>query len=54
MPRRVQNLAEMAVEFLRGLVVENMGPLGHKFFPFIATLFFFVLFANLLGLIPGS
>jgi F-type H+-transporting ATPase subunit a len=53
-PRRVQNLAEMAVEFLRGLVVENMGPLGHKFFPFIATLFFFVLFANLLGLIPGA
>jgi F-type H+-transporting ATPase subunit a len=53
-PRRVQSIAEVAVEFLRGLAVENMGPLGHKFFPFIATLFFFVLFANLLGLIPGS
>ncbi|MEW6684141.1 MAG: F0F1 ATP synthase subunit A [Nitrospirota bacterium] len=53
-PRRVQNIAEVAVEFLRGLAVENMGPLGHKFFPFIATLFFFVLFANLLGLIPGA
>lgn len=53
-PRRIQSLAEMAVEFLRNLVVENMGPIGHKFFPFIATLFFFVLFANLLGLIPGA
>jgi F-type H+-transporting ATPase subunit a len=53
-PRRVQSIAEVAVEFLRGLAVENMGPLGHKFFPFIATLFFFVLFANLLGLIPGA
>ncbi len=53
-PRRVQSLAEMAVEFLRGLVLENMGPSGQAFFPFIATLFFFVLFANLLGLIPGS
>ncbi|MFZ5863389.1 MAG: F0F1 ATP synthase subunit A [Nitrospirota bacterium] len=53
-PRRIQSLAEMAVEFIRGMVVENMGELGHKFFPFIATLFFFVLFANLLGLIPGS
>jgi len=53
-PRRVQSLAEIAVEFLRGVITENMGPSGQKFFPFIATLFFFVLFANLLGLIPGS
>jgi F-type H+-transporting ATPase subunit a len=53
-PRRVQSMAEMAVEFLRALVLENMGPAGRKFFPFIATLFFFVLFANLLGLIPGA
>ncbi|MFZ5876840.1 MAG: F0F1 ATP synthase subunit A [Nitrospirota bacterium] len=53
-PRRMQNIAEVAVEFLRGLAVDNMGPMGNRFFPFIATLFFFVLFANLLGLIPGS
>jgi len=53
-PKRLQSLAEIAVEFLRGLVTENLGPDGRRFFPFIATLFFFVLFANLLGLIPGA
>jgi len=47
-------LAEMSVEFLRGLVLENMGEQGMRFFPFIVTLFFFILFANLLGLIPGT
>jgi len=34
--------------------VDNMGKKGLKFFPFIATLFFFILFCNLLGIIPGS
>ncbi|HUK57475.1 MAG TPA: F0F1 ATP synthase subunit A [Nitrospiria bacterium] len=53
-PTKVQGLAEMSVEFLRGLVLENMGEQGMRFFPFIVTLFFFILFANLLGLIPGT
>ncbi|MEO5657955.1 MAG: F0F1 ATP synthase subunit A [Nitrospiria bacterium] len=53
-PRRLQSVAEKAVEFLRGMAVQNIGPLGHKFFPFIATLFFFVLANNVIGLIPGS
>jgi len=53
-PSRMQSLAEISVEFLRGLIIENMGERGMRFFPFIATLFFFILFANLLGLIPGT
>jgi len=53
-PSKIQSLAEMSVEFLRGLVMENMGEQGMRFFPFIVTLFFFILFANLLGLIPGT
>jgi F-type H+-transporting ATPase subunit a len=53
-PTKIQSLAEMSVEFLRGLVLENMGEQGMRFFPFIVTLFFFILFANLLGLIPGT
>lgn len=53
-PTRIQSLAEMSIEFLRGLVLENMGEQGMRFFPFIVTLFFFILFANLLGLIPGT
>jgi F-type H+-transporting ATPase subunit a len=53
-PTKIQSLAEISVEFLRGLVMENMGARGMRFFPFIVTLFFFILFANLLGLIPGT
>jgi F-type H+-transporting ATPase subunit a len=53
-PSRIQSLAEISVEFLRGLIMENMGERGMRFFPFIVTLFFFILFANLLGLIPGT
>jgi len=53
-PSKLQSLAEISVEFLRGLVIENMGERGMRFFPFIVTLFFFILFANLLGLIPGT
>jgi len=53
-PSKIQSLAEMSLEFLRGLVMENMGEQGMRFFPFIVTLFFFILFANLLGLIPGT
>ena len=53
-PSKIQSLAELSVEFLRGLVMENMGERGMRFFPFIVTLFFFILFANLLGLIPGT
>src|SRR3990172_840886 len=53
-PSTMQNLAEIGVEQLRGLVIDNMGPRGLAFFPLIVTLFFFILFANLLGLIPGS
>ncbi|MBI3610310.1 MAG: F0F1 ATP synthase subunit A [Nitrospirae bacterium] len=53
-PTKLQSIAELGVEFLRGLILENMGEKGMKLFPFIATLFFFILFSNLLGLIPGA
>jgi len=53
-PTRLQSLTEISIEFLRNLVVDNMGKKGLKFFPFIATLFFFILFCNLLGIIPGA
>ena len=52
-PGRIQNLAEIAMDFLRNMVVENMGEKGLAFLPFVASLFFFILFSNLLGLIPG-
>ncbi len=53
-PTRLQSLTEISIEFLRNLAVDNMGKKGLKFFPFIATLFFFILFCNLLGIIPGA
>jgi F-type H+-transporting ATPase subunit a len=53
-PTRLQSLAEMLVEFIRGMILDTMGEKGMKFFPFVATLFVFILFCNLLGLIPGT
>ena len=54
-PKRMQNLVESLLEFVRdGIVLEVMGERGLKYFPFIATLFLYILVANLIGLIPGS
>jgi F-type H+-transporting ATPase subunit a len=53
-PTRLQSLGEILVEFIRGMIMDTMGEKGMKFFPFVATLFVFILFCNLLGLIPGS
>lgn len=53
-PGKLQNLAEMLVDFIRGIIMDTMGSEGMKFFPLIATLFLFILFCNLLGLIPGT
>jgi len=48
-----RNVVEMLVEMLAGLAEQNMGPKWRRYFPFIATLFFFILVSNLIGLIPG-
>ena len=53
-PGRLQSMAEMSYEFVAGMVRDNVGSAGRKFFPFIFTLFMFVLFGNLLGLLPYS
>jgi F-type H+-transporting ATPase subunit a len=53
-PTRLQSLAEMFVEFIQGMILDTIGKQGMRFFPFLATLFIFILFANLIGLIPGS
>ena len=53
-PGRVQSIAEMSYEFVANTVQSSAGPEGMKFFPFVFTLFMFVLFANLIGLIPYS
>jgi len=52
---RLYNAIEALVELVRNdLVVENIGTEGKKYFPFIGTVFFFVLINNFIGLIPGA
>jgi F-type H+-transporting ATPase subunit a len=53
-PGRLQSLAEVSYEFVADMVQSNVGPEGMPYFPFIFSLFMFILFANLLGLIPYS
>ena len=53
-PGRLQSLGEIAYSGLMGMAVGSIGPEGKRFFPFIFTLFFFVLMGNLLGLLPYS
>ena len=51
---RFYNLIELLVEFVRNdIAVANIGPTGAKYFPFLGTVFFFVLVNNLLGTVPG-
>lgn len=53
-PSRWQSIAEMSYEFIAGMIEQNVGKEGMAYFPFVFTLFMFVLFGNLLGLIPYS
>lgn len=51
-PGRWQSLAEISYEFIAGMIRDNVGSEGRKYFPFVFSLFMFILFANLIGLIP--
>jgi len=51
-PGRLQALAEMLYEFVAGMVRQVAGEEGMRFFPFVFTLFSFVLISNLIGLAP--
>ena len=53
-PGRFQAAAELAYEFIDRMASDQIGQQGKRFFPFIFTLFFFILFGNYIGLIPGS
>jgi len=53
-PGRWQSLAEMSYEFVADMVETNVGHGGREYFPFVFTLFMFILFANFLGMIPYS
>ncbi len=52
-PSGLQNFVEMAVGGLKDFTVTTMGPHGMDYFPLIGTAAFFILFSNLIGIIPG-
>lgn len=51
-PAHWQSVIEMYYETILGLVQDNIGKKGYKYFPFVFTLFTFILILNLLGMIP--
>jgi len=53
LPKKGQNVFEVIVGGLEDFMVEITGPEGRFFFPYIATVFFFILVSNLIGLVPG-
>ncbi len=53
-PTRVQSLGELVYGFIYKMVEDVTGKDGVKYFPYIMTLFVFILFSNYLALIPMS
>ena len=53
LPAKGQNVLEVIVGGLENFMVEITGPEGRAFFPFIATIFLYILVCNLIGLVPG-
>ena len=53
-PNRIQSIAELAYGFVYKMVEDVAGKEAVKYFPYIFTLFLFILFANFLALIPAS
>src|SRR5688500_15582153 len=53
-PGRLQSVAEVAHNFIAGIVQESMGKGGMQFFPLAFTLFAFIFACNMLGMIPGA
>lgn len=53
-PTRIQSIAELAYGFIYKMVEDVAGKDGVKYFPYIMTLFMFIVFSNFLGLLPMS
>ncbi len=53
-PGRWQSMAELSYEFVGKMIRDNVGNGGRQYFPFIFSLFMFILFCNLLGMVPYS
>src|SRR5918994_3233264 len=53
-PTRFQSVGELAYEFIANMMRDTVGESGRAFFPFVFTLFMFILAANMLGMVPYS
>jgi F-type H+-transporting ATPase subunit a len=53
-PGRWQSMAEISYEFIANLLRDTVGSEGRKYFPLVFSLFMFILFGNLLGMVPYS
>lgn len=53
-PGRLQSIAESTYEFIANIVRENLGQEGMRYFPWVFTIFIFILALNMLGMVPGS
>ena len=53
-PSRLQSVAELFYGFIHNMVEDVTGHEGARFFPYVMTLFLFILLSNLLGLLPMS
>ena len=52
-PGKMQHFFEVFFEFLRGQAEEIVGHHGHRFVPLVMSIGLFILFSNLIGLVPG-
>jgi F-type H+-transporting ATPase subunit a len=53
-PGRLQSISELSYEFVANLIRDTVGNEGRRYFPLLFTLFMFILFGNLLGMVPYS
>ena len=53
-PSRLQLLSELSYNFIAQLLKDTVGKEGRKYFPFVFTIFMFVLIGNMVGMIPYS
>lgn len=53
-PTRAQSIGELGYEFVANMIQSASGEEGLKFFPFVFTIFMFVLLSNFFGLLPHS
>lgn len=51
-PGKLQNFAEMIVDFVRGIAIDVIGPKGERFVPLLTTLFVFIFFMNVAKITP--